>query len=74
MAGMRRYRFDNSLEPPAINLEKMPGPASSLANYLITGLIVLAIIITPLYDRDTPMIIVANSIKRTYSRFTPRSR
>jgi hypothetical protein len=63
IAGMRRYGFDNSLEPPAINLEKMPGPALSLANYLITGLIVLVIIIMPLYGRDTLMIIVVNSIK-----------
>jgi hypothetical protein len=61
-----------SSRPPY--LEKMPGPASSLANYLIMGLIVLATIITPLYDRDTLMIIVANSIKRTYFRFAPRSR
>jgi hypothetical protein len=41
----------------------MPGPALSLANYLITGLIVLAIIIMPLYGRDTLMIIVVNSIE-----------
>lgn len=64
-------RFDKPSEPPAIDLEALPGLASTLASYLVTGLMILAIIIMPLTILMLAVITVA---KRMYHRLAPARR
>jgi predicted Holliday junction resolvase-like endonuclease len=58
-------RFDKPSEPPMINLEKLPAIASSLINYLFTGLTVIAILILPLL---VIMLILFVAIRKIYLR------
>lgn len=64
-------RFDKPSEPPAVNLEALPGLASTLASYLVTGLMILAIIIIPLMIL---MLAVITAAKRMYHRLAPARR
>jgi hypothetical protein len=61
-------RFDKPSEPPSINLEKLPAIASSLINYLTTGLTVIVILIVPLL---IIVLILFVAVRRIYLRVKP---
>lgn len=62
-------RFNKPSEPPAIDLERLSAFASILVNYLVTGLVVLAILIAPL---AAVILVAVAAMRKIRARLAPR--